>query len=409
VPVLDSTLDEPGALASEHGPLHRHRAFALLWVGATASRLATEMYSVAVVLFVLAETGDAHVAGWTVAAATFPTIVTGPLVGAWLDRTPHRRLAFLLSPVVLVAAMVGFLLAGQAGTPSWAYVLLGFLAGLPSPVRTGGFSGLIPTVVPEQVLPRAYGLEAASYNIAGIAGPAMAGAVAGAATASWAIAMTMVVAVVAAMLIAQVPITPGVPESGRRLGASLRSGLGLLWRSAPLRGLTVATTVSQGTYGLVVVAFPLLAADLHHKRAVGGVLFSVFAVGALLGSVLYSRLASRLSAELVAYVTMVVFGAFLALIGAAPSLTVAVVAAAVAGFFDGPLLAATLDLRQRVSPPHLRTQVFTTAASLKIAAFAIGSALAGTAADGVGARGMLVVAGAGQAVATVTGLVARRT
>ena len=86
----------------------------------------------------------------------------------------------------------------------------------------------------------------------------MAGAVAGIATASWAIATTMVVSIIAAMVIAQVPITPCTPEHGRRLASSLRSGLGLLWRSPPLRGLTVATTVSQGTYGLVVVAFLML-------------------------------------------------------------------------------------------------------------------------------------------------------
>jgi hypothetical protein len=52
--------------------------------------------------------------------------------------------------------------------------------------------------------------------------------------------------------------------------------------------------------------------------------------------------------------------------------------------------------------------VFTTAASLKIGAFAVGSALAGPAADGVGSRGMLVIAGAGQAVAAVAGVVTRR-
>lgn len=404
------TLDsEPSFGNRTRSRLRRHRGFALLWVGATAGRFATEMYSVAVVLFVLAETGSAHVAGLTVAAATFPTVVTGPLVGAWLDRTPHRRTAFLVSPVVLVAAMVGFLFAGGADrSPDWAFVLLGFLAGLPSPVRTGGFSGLIPTVVPEQVLPRAYGLEAASYNIAGIAGPAAAGAVAGAAGASWAIVATMVVAVVAAVVIAEVPITPGTPQAGKPLLADLRSGLALLFRSPPLRGITIATTVSQGVFGLVVVAYPLLAHDLHHPRAVGGVLFSVFAVGALLGSVTYSRLATKLSTEHVAYVTMVVFGGMLAVVGASPNLGLAVAASGVAGFFDGPLLAATLDLRQRIAPPYLRTQVFTTAASLKIGAFAVGSALAGPAADGVGSRGMLVIAGAGQAVAAVAGVVTRR-
>jgi hypothetical protein len=124
--------------------------------------------------------------------------------------------------------------------------------------------------------------------------------------------------------------------------------------------------------------------------------------------VTYSRLAARLPTEHVAYATMVVFGGMLAVVGAAPGLGLALAASFVAGFFDGPLLAATLDLRQRVAPPHLRTQVFTTAASLKIGAFAVGSALAGPAADGVGARGMLVVAGAGQAVAAAAGLLARR-
>ncbi|HEU5034474.1 MAG TPA: MFS transporter [Mycobacteriales bacterium] len=388
--------------------LRRHRNFALLWSGATASRLATEMYSVAIVLFVLAQTHSAHVAGLTVAAATFPTVLTGPVVGAWLDQTRHRRTAFLLSPVVLMAAMIGFLVAGgRDGVPDWLFVLLGFVAGLPSPVRTGGFSGLIPTVVPEQVLPRAYGFEAASYNIAGIAGPAAAGAVAGALGASWAIIATTVVAGVAVGIIARVPIAPGRREAARPLGQMLRSGVGLLWQSPSLRGITVATTVSQGAYGLVVVGYPLLVHDLHHRRALGGLLFSVFAVGALCGSVLYARLATRVSAEHVAYSTMVGFGGLLVGVGLAPNLGLALGASALAGFFDGPLLAATLDVRQQVSPPQLRTQVFTTAASLKIGAFAVGSALAGPAADGVGARGMLVLAGGGQVVAMASGLVAR--
>src|SRR3954447_5222519 len=397
----------PPTTAGRFERVQRHRGFVLLWAGATCSRFATEMHSVAVVLFVLAQTGSAHLAGLTVAAATFPTVVTGPVVGAWLDRTPHRRTAFLSSPIVLVVAMAGFLAAGDTA-PGRLFVALGFVAGLPSPVRTGGFSGLIPTVVPEAVLPRAYGLEAASYNIAGIAGPATAGAVAGAFSAGWAIAGTMVVAVAAVAVIAQVPIEPGVPTAGRPLKRMLTDGLALLWRDRSLRAVSVATTISQGAFGLVVVAYPLLADELHHKRAVGGLLFSVFAVGALVGSLVYSKLASRLRNEPVIYVMLVLFGLCLAAVGAAPSLRLALVASAVAGVVDGPLLAATLNLRQRVAPEHLRTQVFTTAASLKIGAFAIGSAFAGFAADSLGVRGMLVLAGAGQVVSAAAGLTTRK-
>src|SRR3954447_12858032 len=165
------------AAADTTARLREQRGFPVLFAGATISRLATEMYSVSVVLFVLAVTHSPRLAGLTVAAATLPTVVTGPVVGAWLDRTRHRRTAFLLSPVVLGVTMVAFLLAAHR-VPGWAFILLAFVAGLPSPIRTGGFSGLIPTVVPEPVLPRAYGMEAASYNIAGIAGPAAAGALA---------------------------------------------------------------------------------------------------------------------------------------------------------------------------------------------------------------------------------------
>src|SRR5439155_152055 len=80
----------PDAAPSAPGPrLSRHRGFRVLFVGATLSRLSTEMNSVAVVLFVLAVTHSAQVAGLTVAASTLPTVVTGPLVGAWLDRSRH--------------------------------------------------------------------------------------------------------------------------------------------------------------------------------------------------------------------------------------------------------------------------------------------------------------------------------
>jgi MFS family permease len=387
--------------------LREQPGFSILFAGATLSRLATEMNSVAVVLFVLSVTHSARLAGLTVAAATFPTVVTGPVVGAWLDRTRHRRTAFMLSPVVLVVTMVAFLVAAHR-VPGWVFILLALVAGLPSPIRTGGFSGLIPTVVPEPVLPRAYGMEAASYNIAGIAGPALAGTIAGVASAGWAIAATAVTALLATVVIARVPIEPGAPVEGRPLRALLREGTTLLWRVQELRSITVATTISMGFFGMVVLGFPLFAHELGHRRATGGLLFSVLAIGSLAGSILWTRVAGRFAEEPAAFVTMALFGVALGAVGLTPNLTLALVVTAVAGFFEGPLLAVTLNLRQRCAPDHLRTQVFTTAASLKIGAFSIGSAVAGGVASGLGARGMLIIAGGGQLLSLVLGLATHR-
>ena len=58
---------------------------------ATLARVSDEMFSVGVVLLVLDRTGSAALAGATVAAITFPSLVSGPLLGAWLDLTGRRR------------------------------------------------------------------------------------------------------------------------------------------------------------------------------------------------------------------------------------------------------------------------------------------------------------------------------
>ncbi|HET7405812.1 MAG TPA: MFS transporter [Mycobacteriales bacterium] len=388
--------------------LWRERDFRTLFVAATLSRLASEMFSVAIVLFVLARTQSAQLAGVTVAAATLPTIVTGPLMGAWLDRTRHRRTVFNANQLVLSAATFG-LLAAVGHLSDLVVVLLAVVAGLPYPVRTGGFSGLIPTLVPAPLLPQAYGVEAASYNVAGIAGPALAGTIAGAVSPAWAVAATATMALVALVWLVRVPIGPVRHDAAAgRFSHALRDGLRLLTRVPELRSVTFATTVSQAWVGLIVVAFPLLAETLGHKRAAGGGLFSLFAVGALIGSVSWSRIAGRVRSEPAVLAGLLVFGAAMAGVGAAPSLVAALALVAVAGLIDGPVLAATLNLRQQLSPEHLRTQVFTTAASLKIGAFAVGSGVAGPVSGAVGSRGMLYLVAAGQVLSLLTGLLVRR-
>ena len=60
---------------------------------------------------------------------------------------------------------------------------------------------------------------------------------------------------------------------------------------------------------------------------------------------------------------------------AAGRLTLAAVA--LSGVGEGPQLTALFSVRHRESPEHLRGQIFTTAASLKVAGLAAGAALAG--------------------------------
>ncbi|HJZ26908.1 MAG TPA: hypothetical protein VJ370_11605, partial [Streptosporangiaceae bacterium] len=87
-----------------------------------------------------------------------------------------------------------------------------------------------------------------------------------------------------------------------------------------------------------------------------------------------------------------VIGASMAAAAVAPGwLTMAAVALGGAG--EGPQLTALFAVRHRESPEHMRGQIFTTAASLKIGGLAAGAALAGSLAGRSVTACLLVAAG----------------
>jgi len=72
---------------------------------------------------------------------------------------------------------------------------------------------------------------------------------------------------------------------------------------------------------------------------------------------------------------------------------VSMAAVALVGAGEGPQLTALFAVRHRETPAHLRGQVYTTAASLKIAGLAAGAALAGPLAGWSVTACLLIAAG----------------
>jgi predicted MFS family arabinose efflux permease len=75
----------------------------------------------------------------------------------------------------------------------------------------------------------------------------------------------------------------------------------------------------------------------------------------------------------------------------AGSLAVALALIVLTGALEGPSLVALIAVRQRLAPPHLRGQVFSTAGSLDLAAIAAGAAIAGPLQAALGTDATLLV------------------
>jgi predicted MFS family arabinose efflux permease len=389
--------------------LGRQPGYPLFYATATLTRLADEMFSVGAVLLVLERTGSAALAGATVAAITLPSVVTGPLLGAWLDRSGRRRNVMIVDQVLAATTLVALvLLTGHA--PDWVIPLVVLGAGVTWPLSFGGFTSLIPVIVPDELLPPANALEATSFNLAVVMGPALAGTI----SAIWGPATSLVVE--ATLTLSAILLIATIPAMDRDRRGPLRSlrqivsaGLRHVVATPPLRAVTVAGAFNLGGLGLLTVAFPFFAVDaLGVDRGAAGYLWAAFAAGSAVGALVLVRLQTLLRPELVVIGALTSLGCLMLLWPLATSLPVALVLIAIAGVADGPNLSATFAVRQRWTPRALHGQIFTTAASLKVGSFSLGAALAGPAVVTFGARATLVLTASAQLAAAAAGVLLSR-
>jgi predicted MFS family arabinose efflux permease len=116
-----------------------------------------------------------------------------------------------------------------------------------------------------------------------------------------------------------------------------------------------------------------------------------------------SRLQARLPQDLVFFAGIGGLGALMLTWPLAGSLVVALVLVAVTTLIEGPALAADLGVRQQRTPAGLLTQVQTLIGGVKVAAFALGSAIAGPVVESLGPESTVVLAGAAIAVSAALG------
>src|SRR4051812_24587418 len=345
--------------STEPGPgfthLAREPGYMRFLGAATFSRVADEMFSVGVVLLVLERTGSAALAGALVAAITLPSLLTAPLLGAWLDLRGRRKALMMLDQVVASVALVAIaLFAGKA--PDALMVAIAFAAGLMWPLSFGGYTSLIPVIVPEELLSRANAIEATSFNVALIAGPLLAGAIA-ALSGPEAAVLTEAGPTAASpfLIVGFDKLDSGPVRAAGSLMEVVRDGLRLLVSVPQLFGTTVAGALNLIGAGFLTVAFPFFCVEhLGVDRNASGALWAAFAVGSTVGALALVRLQRRYPPHRIVVLSLVAYGTLMLLWPLAESLLVACGLIALAALADGPGLAATFAVRQDWAPRDLQ-------------------------------------------------------
>ena len=380
--------------------------------GATAARAGDEMSGPALLLLGFAVTGRPAAGSGLLASLMIAGAVGGPVFGALLDRSrrPDRLLARTLVAYALGIVAVQAA-AGRLPMPALAAIAL--LAGLFNPAVTGGWTAQLPRVVTGRELDRGSALDALTFSAASLAGPALAAGVAaglGARAAVLTAAALVMLAVPSACSLSR--YRPGAGQRRVALRRQMAAGFAVIAARRPLLRATVTSVVSYAGIGMLLVCCPLLGAQRLGDPARGALLISAMAVASLAANALLARGAGRDSAsrggpgraDALVLGSTLVMGASMAAAAAVPGwLTLAAVALAGAG--EGPQLTALFAIRHRETPARMRGQVYTTAASLKIAGLAAGAALGGPLAGHSVTTCLLAAAGI-ELLAAASGLLA---
>ncbi|MFL5839338.1 MAG: MFS transporter [Thermoleophilaceae bacterium] len=388
--------------------LRQSRGYPQFLGAATVARVADEMFAIGVVLLILERTGSPALAGVTVAAATLPSVVSGPVIGAWLDRTGRRSLIYKVDRLLLCAVLL-CILAAAGHAPHFVLPLLAFITGLTLPVTFTGFTSMIPLMVEQDLLPHANAVEAASQNIALIGGPALAGLLAAAAGPPAALVGEAGLTLVALVLILRIPdLNRGAADQPAPLRAMIVRGLRHIAHEPVLRVVSVATAINNVGWGMLMVVFPLWAADdLGASSSASGALWSAFALGSLIGALGLARLQARHPQDRVVFTCMFALGVGMLTWRLAGSLPVALALVGLTAVIEGPVMAAVFSLRQQLTPSDLQAQVMGTLGSVQIAAFSIGSAIGGPVVVALGPRTTILVVACAILAAASTGAAVR--
>jgi len=376
-------------------------------VGNLVSQAGEWMTLVALNWAVLEFTGSALYLGLINACRMVPAFLLSVPAGVLADRSDRRKLLILLQAGIMPSTFcVGYLLA--ADSPFWlltvVVTLRSALMAVVIPVR----NSLIPNLVPESQVASAVAVDSGVRNLSRIVGPAIAGtllAVMEVADVFW-ISGFSIVAVLLSLLVVR-------PESNRdavssNMKADLQEAAVYVKNSPTIQSLLILAVVPMVFAFPYTAMMPLFAEDLLQLGPEGlGILLSVAAAGALVGSAWLSLGSGTQEAGKWLVCSTIGFGLFLLLFMFAQTLLTAAVMLFLVGLASSTYRTMSRVTLQTRVPDRLRGRIMSIAL-MDRGLMPLGAILIGAVAEWAGALWAGVVMGGGCIAVTLAVLAARR-
>lgn len=333
------------------------RDLRLALVGRTVSMFGDQALWLAMGIWAKQLTGSNAAAGLVFFFFGLPTLLS-PLSGLLVDRV--RRRPLLITVEAALGAMVLLLLLVRGPGQLWLIYAVTFCYGAAGTITASARSALFRVLLPDdEELARVNGLMQTLQEglrlIAPITGAALFAWLGGGAVAIIdAATFAVVVGAFAALRVTE----PAPQPAEHRWRSEVAAGARHLWRTVPLRQMTVAVGAALLVVGFFeTVIFAVAGTGLHRPASFVGVLEATLGAGAIAGGLGAARLIRRAGEGRTVATGLALFGAGSAGL-TAPAVAVVLPAMAVAGSGIPLLVVALFTGLQRMTPDHLQGRTF---------------------------------------------------
>ncbi len=385
------------------------RNYRIYILGAIVSNTGTWMQRIGQDWLVLQLTNSGTALGITTGLQLLPALLFSPIAGVVADRVPKRTvLRFTQVAMALPALLLG-VLAVTGAVQTWHVYVLAFVFGIGTAFDAPARQSFVVEIVGQKDLANAVGLNSASFNLARMIGPALAGLLiaalgSGVAAAGWVIlinALSYLAVLTSLQLLDGDRLSPSRVTGTRK--HAVRDGIAYV-RSRPDLVLILTCVFFVGTFGMnFQMTSALMATDVFGKGAGEyGLLASIMAIGSLAGALL----AARRSRPRVRFVVLAgaAFSVTEIVAGLMPTYVTFAAVLPLLGLCALTMITAANATIQLTSSPMMRGRVAALYLMVFMGGTPVGAPVVGWVGETFGARWMLIGGGgvtlAGIAAAT---------
>ncbi len=369
-------------------PVLRNRTFLIVWVGQSISGLGNNLFGMALLWWVVKETGSGAAMSVTALATALPRIVLGPMTGVLVDRY-DRRVLMALADFTAGLVTLGAALLYWRGVFSFALIItaaaiLSAIAAFHEP----SFQASVPVMVGANQLVRANSLMQSAQSAIGILAPALAGIIIGATGVGMAVFLDAISFFVASFSLFTVnfPSPRGADRQRMSVWREAGTGFAFIFKHRLLFPMLIFNAMINLAVSPANALIALLVTQvLHAGPQFFGVLGSAQSAGILGGSLLlasFPRLVTRAGLSVILFT--VAIGLAVAAFGLIPTPIAYVIAIAAAGFLMIMIGVAGQSIWQTEVPDQVRGRVFAARMAMGSGLMPLGLALAGPLSDWLG-------------------------